>query len=228
MRAAPLAVEHDAFAELAVPHALPQADAALHGRSDRSAPIDGPRDDHLRADLLDELGGDLAQETRRRRERLGAVHATLLRMREVQLALGTRDADVAEAALLLETRGVVQRALMREQAVLHAAKEQQRELETLRGVQRHELYDVLIRVGLAVARLEHGEREKLRERRQVGLLRAHDLARGIDELLEVLDARFAAGIGVLTMMRDEAAALDDARDLLVQRVAARVGLEPFD
>ena len=59
-------------------------------------------------------------------------------------------------------------------------------------------------------------------------LGAHDLARGVDELLEVLDARLAADVRALAVMRDQAAALDDARDLLVQRIAARVGVERLD
>ena len=81
-----------------------------------------------------------------------------------------RDADVAEPALFLETGGVVQRALVREEAVLHAAEEQQRELEAFRRVQRHQLHAVLVRLGLAVAGLEHGERQELRERRQLAVL----------------------------------------------------------
>ena len=117
---------------------------------------------------------------------------------------------------------------MRKQAVLHAAEEQQREFEALGGVQRHQLHAVLMGVRLAVTRLEDGEREKLRERRQVGRFAPHHLARGIDELLEVLDACLAAGIGVLAVVSDEAAALDDARHLIVQRLAARVGLERLD
>ena len=83
-------------------------------------------------------------------------------------------------------------------------------------------------VGLAVTGLEHGEREKLRERRQVGRFAPHHLPRCIDELLEVLDARLAAGVGVLTVVSDEAAALDGARHLIVQRLAARVGFERLD
>ena len=35
-------------------------------------------------------------------------------------------------------------------------------------------------------------------------------------------------VRLLAVMRDEAAALDDARDLLVQRVAARLGVELLD
>src|SRR6202008_120686 len=99
-----------------------------------------------------------------------------------------------------------------------AAEEEQRELEALCRVQRHELDAVLISIGLAVAGFEHGERQELRQRRQIAVLGAHDLARGIDELLEVLDARLSAQVRLLAVMRDEAAALDDARDLLVQRV----------
>ena len=85
--------------------------------------------------------------------------------------LRARDADVAEAPLLLETGRIVERALVRKQAVLHAAEEHQRELEPLRRMQRHELHAVLVGLGLAVAGLEHGEREELGERRQVASTR---------------------------------------------------------
>src|SRR5690606_12622010 len=144
--------------------------------------------------FLDELGRNLAQEARRRRERLDAVHAPLLGIAEIKLPARARDADIAEPPLLLEARGIAERALMREQSVFHAAKEYEPELEAFGRMQRHELHAVLIRLGLAVARLEYREREELRERRQLAVLGAQHLARRVDEFLEVLDARFAARI----------------------------------
>ena len=58
--------------------------------------------DQLGPHFLDELDGDFAQEPRRDREALLAVQPALLGVREVQLALRARDADVAEAPLFLE------------------------------------------------------------------------------------------------------------------------------
>ena len=91
---------------------------------------------------------------------------------------------------------------MRKETVFHAAEEQQRELEAFRRVQRHELHAVLVRLGLAVAGLEHGERQELCQRRQLAILGAHDLARRIHELFQVLDACLAADIGPLAVVRD--------------------------
>ena len=68
--------------------------------------------------------------------------------------------DVAEPALLLEALHVGDRALVREQAVLQAAQEHHRELEALRGVQRHHLHAVLPLLGLAFAGLEHRVRQE--------------------------------------------------------------------
>ena len=109
MRAAAGAAQHDAFAELAVPNALSELQAA-RDRDLRSlaASVDGPRHDHRGAHFLHELGGDLAEEARRHRVAYLAVQPALLRMGDVQLALGARDADVTEAPFLLEAGGIVE------------------------------------------------------------------------------------------------------------------------
>src|SRR5690606_14319893 len=135
VRAAAGAREHDALAELVMSYALTQADA---GNAERAfgAPIDGPRHDHRRPDFLDELGRQLAQEARRDRVRLLTVQASLLGIGHVQLLARARDADVAKAPFLLEPGRIVQRALMREEAVLEPAKEDHFELETFGRMQR--------------------------------------------------------------------------------------------
>src|SRR5690349_23526352 len=114
MRAAAFAVQDDAFAELAVAYALAEAHAARKRRLGGAA-VDRARHDHRGPHLFDELGGDLAQEPRWDREAFLAVQPPLLGVREVQLALGARDTDVAEAPLFLEAGRIVQRALVREQ-----------------------------------------------------------------------------------------------------------------
>ena len=94
------------------------------------------------------------------------------------------------------------RALVRKQAIFHAAEEHHRELQSLGGVQRHHLHAVLPFLGLALAGLECGMREEGVQRRQlVASRRAHGIgveaARGADQFVEVLDARFAAVLLVL-------------------------------
>ena len=59
-------------------------------------------------------------------------------MGEVEPLPGPRDADVGEAALLLELVGLAERAQVGEHAVLHADEEHRRELEALGRVQGHE------------------------------------------------------------------------------------------
>ena len=57
---------------------------------------------------------------------------------DVEPLLGAGDADVGEAALLLELGLVAQRALVGEDAVLEAGEEDDGELQALGGVQRHQ------------------------------------------------------------------------------------------
>src|SRR5205807_1903788 len=105
----------------------------------------GERARHLdaRPHLLDQVLGDLAHEARDLAVAVDAVQPPLLGAGEVQLPHGARHADVGEPPLLLEPVEVGERALMREQALLHAGEEHHRELEALGGVQRHHLHAVL-------------------------------------------------------------------------------------
>ncbi len=80
-----------------------------------------------------------------------------------------RRADIAEPALLLQAREVGNRALVRKQAVLHAGEKHHGKLQSLGRMQRHHLHAIVVRVGLTLARLEHGMREKGLERRQLAL-----------------------------------------------------------
>ena len=57
---------------------------------------------------------------------------------EVQPLLGPGDADVGQPALLLQLARVAERAQVREDAVLQAGQEDDRELQALGGVQRHQ------------------------------------------------------------------------------------------
>src|SRR5690606_41139723 len=112
----------------------------------------------------------------------------------------------AEPPLLLESLRIVQRALVREDPLLHAAHEEPVELESLRRVHRHELHAVLVRPRLHVARLERGVGQELDERRHLGILADERIPRGIDERPEALDALLAAAVRLLAGMRDSARA----------------------
>src|SRR5690242_1836966 len=84
--ALPLQVQDHALAELAVPHALSEADAArrrifLDGAAPRH--VDRPRYLDARADFLDQLRGNLADEARRRAIAVDAVQSALLSIREI-------------------------------------------------------------------------------------------------------------------------------------------------
>ena len=65
--------------------------------------------------------GNGDEKARRLRRHELAVAPALLGVREVQLPLGARDADVEQPALLLEQGGIVVRLREREQAVLEPA-----------------------------------------------------------------------------------------------------------
>jgi hypothetical protein len=104
---------------------------------------------------------------------------------QVEVAHRARDPDVAEAALLLE-RALVERTRVREDALLAADHEDDRVLEALGVVQRHEGHEPLV----VAARVGVGhERDLLQEEVERVVLGAGvELARDLDELLEVLDA----------------------------------------
>src|SRR5690606_28638046 len=112
MRPLPFAVQDHAVAELAVAHALPEADAELGaGRGCRPSggalPCKrGTHELHARTHFLDELRRYLGDEPRGKREAVDAVQAALLRVRQVQALLRPRDPDVTEPPFLFERPGL--------------------------------------------------------------------------------------------------------------------------
>src|SRR5690606_38151581 len=100
VRAGAFGVEDHAFAELAVPNALPEPDAARQRvpAGERRA-VYRPRDGHRRTHLLEELRRNLPNEARRRRIALEAVQPALLGIGQIQASLRPRDADVAKPPL---------------------------------------------------------------------------------------------------------------------------------
>src|SRR3546814_13536963 len=83
-----------------------------------------------------------------------AVQAPRFGVAEHQLLPRAGDADVGQPALLFEPPGFLHRARIGEQALLHPCEEHQREFQTLRAVQRHQLPAVLAGLRLAPARSE--------------------------------------------------------------------------
>ena len=119
-------------------------------------------------DLLDQLSGQFADEAGRLAVGINPIEPALFGIGDVELAHGAGHADVAQAALLLETGQIGDRALMRKQAVFHAGQKHHREFQPLGRMQGHHLHTVIVRVGLPLAGLQHRMREKGFERRQFG------------------------------------------------------------
>ena len=87
---------------------------------------------------VDELGRDLLEEPRRRVVLRRAEQAAAPGVGHEQPLAGPGDADVGQAALLLQLVGLGQRPAVREHALLDADQEHDRELQPLGRVQRHQ------------------------------------------------------------------------------------------
>src|SRR5690348_3886158 len=125
-------------------------------------------------------------EARRHSRLPEAMQAPVRGEINLRVAARARDADVSEAAFLLEpgAAALVERALIGEQAVLPAGQEYRVEFETLRAVQSHQGHAVLILAGAGF----HDQGNMLEEGAHVGkfLHRAY-------KLLEIVEP--AGGIG---------------------------------
>src|SRR5579862_3892270 len=91
-------------------------------------------------------------------------------------------------------------------------------------MQGHELHAVFPGLALRLARLERGMREERNEFGEPGLDvfgRAFEAARDVDELVEVLDARFRAATRIGLVVVAQAAALDRMIDLFGERDRSR-------
>ena len=174
---------------------------------------------------LGEALGDLVEEARRDVVLRRAPQRPRARVHEVQPVHRARDAHVGEAALLLHVL-LVQRALVREHALLHAGDEHHRELEALGVVQRHQREQragVGERVAVAV------QRDLLQEAVEAGLVGALVVLGGhADELLDVLEA----ALGLERLLRREgrlvAGLVEDAAHDLGDGPAGEAGLQALD
>ena len=131
-----------------------------------------------------------------------------------------RDAHIGESPLFFEAPGFVERFLAREQAVFEADEEDERKLQALGRMQRHQLHAVLPGLALRLAGFERGVGE---ERSQLGetgfdiLRRALETAGDVDEFVEIFHSRFgtAARIGFVEIA--QAGVLDAMVDLFGKR-----------
>src|SRR3569623_14516 len=187
-----------------------------------------PADMGTRPHLLQQLRGNLAQEPRRARITFGAVQPPAFGVGEIELALGAGDADVAQTPFLLEPPRLLDRHLMREQALFDAADAHQRKLEPFGGVQRHQLHAVFPLAGLALARLQRGVGQKRGERIEFAVFLDLELARRRHQLFEIFDARLAGLALFLAVMIEQAAVLDHVIGLLAQFQRGGLAAAPFD
>ena len=127
--------------------------------------------------------------------------------------------DVREPALLLELLLVVERAVVREQALLEARDEHDRELEALRGVER----DQRDRVGLALVRVLVGDQRRLLEQPVQRVVRRQVVVAGrhLAQLEQVRPAVLAL-LGAVGEHRPVAGRLED----LVEQLGERQHADP--
>ena len=226
-----LVAEHDAVAETRMTHHGAESDGHVLDARHLLRPCRGERRADIQpgADGLDMFGGDLAEETRGQGGRLLAVQAALFGMGEIESFAGARHAHVAEPAFLFQSLRILGGTLVGKQALFQPDQEHHRKLQALGGVQRHQLHAVFPVLGLALARLQRRMHQKAGEvvhafgfLGEEGILAGGELAGGVDQFLEVLDAGLAPFALLAREVLDQAAVADDPLDLFVQRQA--VGL----
>ncbi len=139
-------------------------------------------------------------------------------MRQCQALHRTRETDVAEPPLLLDAL-LLERADVREDALLHPDREDRLELQPLRVVERHERDEAPIVVDRVLVRDQRDVLQEAGQARFVRLLAV--LPRDADELLEVLDAaaRLDRPLGLERL--DRPRLLEDALHELVHRQLLR-------
>ena len=154
---------------------------------------------------------------------------------QVEFLHGTRQAHIAQSALLLEAAGFLQRHLVGEQPLFHAGHEHYRELQPLGRVQRHHLHAVLELVGFVIAGIERGFRQKGLQRHapfaNLGVFQRLALGKRLgsgNQLFKVLDPGLALFAFFVAMMFEQSAALVHVIDDLVERQRRGLVIEVLD
>lgn len=137
-------------------HPLAELDAAgvealLHLVLTEAAVLGGAADLGAQPDLLQALGGHLADKAARLVEHLAAIDAAALRITDVELLHGAGHTDVTEATLLLQPARLLGGLLAGEHAFLDADQQHQGIFQPLGAVQGHQLHRVGIFVRLILA-----------------------------------------------------------------------------
>ena len=163
------------------------------------------------AEILDQLAGNLFQEARGDAHLRGvvAVAAAIVGAGEDQRIHGAGHADVAEAALFFQFVGIVERARVGEEALFQAGQKDQRKLQALGGVQRHQR-DAGVGVELVGVGGQGRVVEKLGQRLAAGL----GVVGGVGQFLQVFNAAEGLRRAFGLQGFDVAGAVDEEADQL--------------
>src|ERR1700689_4045604 len=117
MRAIALEIEDHPVAKLRMPHAAAHAHPRGRRLIQGAAALDENRPRHLqsRPYLLDEFRRQFADESRWLAIGVHTIEPALFGIGDIEMAHGSRRADVAKPALLLQSGEICHRALMRKQ-----------------------------------------------------------------------------------------------------------------
>ncbi len=132
--------------------------------------------------------------------------------RQNQRVHGARHADVAEAALFFQLFGIHESARVREEALFESGKKDERKLESLGGVQRHQR-DAGVGIVLVGVGGERGVVEELGQRFAADL----GIVRGVGQFLQVFNAAEGLRRSLGFERLDVAGAVNEEADQLGQR-----------
>src|ERR687892_1789953 len=196
----------DTLPEGRVAHVVPRGEVdrgtLLHDPAGDGRPRRGPQ-----PFALDLLVGELLEEAARQPVVARTPERAGGRVREHEPLLRARETDVGQAALFLEPL-LLERARVREDALLHPDEEDGAELQPLRVVERHQRHEAALLLQLVLVGVKGDLLEELREARlgRGNLVLAGDA----DELHEVLDPPLGLDRALRLERLEVAAALEDA------------------
>ncbi len=145
---------------------------------------------------------------------------------QVEPLPGSGDADVGKPAFLLELAFVVDRALVREDVLLHAGEEDDGKLQSLGGVQRHQRDHAAVIGSLwYLVGIGH-QRDLLKEGGQATInISAIEFPGNRNEFVEVLDASGVLQVGRCLKLGDIAGAVENRLHNVADR-RALIGRRP--
>jgi hypothetical protein len=219
-------VDRAAGAQDGVDHAVPPAEPTVARRALGSGAAETAARGPPSPDLFDEVTGDLVEEPAGRVVLAGAEQHPTPGVGEVEPLLGPGDADIGEAALLFHLVGLAEGPDVREDPVLQADAEHDRELESLGRVEGHE-HDRRVVLGELVGVGHQADLfEELVDRSRTAghpdqFLEVLDPAFGLDRTL-ILELGHVAGVAQHRLEQRGRVALDEIDE------AVELGEEPGD